>query len=151
VWTPTASMSVARTTASSALLPSGLVLVAGGANPALLNGAELFDPLHTAAVAPARSVAVELAPARPNPFVRSTQIAYTLPGAGHVRLAVYDVRGRLLTTLVDRDHAAGGYAATWNGRTARGARADAGVYFARLTVTGAGEPQVRVERLTLAR
>jgi hypothetical protein len=37
----------------------------------------------------------------PNPFNPSTTISFTLPAPTHVRLEVYDVRGRLEQTLLD--------------------------------------------------
>ena len=49
----------------------------------------------------------ELSAARPNPFTGSTEIRYTVPTAGPVRLAVYDVLGREVVVLVDDAVAAG--------------------------------------------
>ena len=45
----------------------------------------------------------------PNPFNPTTTIEFTLPEDGHVRLAVYDVRGRLISTLIDEEKQAGVY------------------------------------------
>lgn len=45
----------------------------------------------------------------PNPFNPATTIEFTLPEDGHVRLAVYDVRGRLISTLIDEEKQAGVY------------------------------------------
>jgi len=53
-----------------------------------------------------------------------------------VRLAIYDVTGRRVTTLVDRTLAAGEYRTNWDGRDARGHAAAAGVYWARLEWDG---------------
>lgn len=49
----------------------------------------------------------------PNPFSLSTVIAYALPEAGVVRLAVYDVLGREVAVLVNEAQAAGPHAVTW--------------------------------------
>ena len=43
----------------------------------------------------------------PNPFNPSTTITYSLPQKSHVRLQIHDLRGRLLTTLVDETKTAG--------------------------------------------
>jgi hypothetical protein len=43
----------------------------------------------------------------PNPFTRSTTIAYALPAAADVRLEVLDVLGRRVRTLVESEQAAG--------------------------------------------
>ncbi len=67
----------------------------------------------------------------PNPFNPSTTIAYTIGAAGHVHLAVYDVLGRLVATLVDRQAGPGSYTATWNA-----AGSASGVYFYRLSAPG---------------
>jgi hypothetical protein len=70
----------------------------------------------------------------PNPFNPSTSIRYELPRAGVVRLAVYDVMGREVETLVNERQAAGSYEATFDGSGFA-----SGVYFYRLTADGYGE------------
>ncbi len=72
----------------------------------------------------------------PNPFNPSTLIRYQVPAAGDIpRLAlkVYDLRGALVRTLVDRGHAPGSYAVEWDGRGDDGRDLPSGVYFYRLT------------------
>ena len=49
----------------------------------------------------------------PNPFRASTEITYALPVAEHVRLVVYDVRGREVARLVDGQEAAGEHRVSW--------------------------------------
>jgi hypothetical protein len=74
----------------------------------------------------------------PNPFNPSTTIAFEVPegsaDARHVHLNVYDVRGRLIRSLVDGVTSAGLHAATWDGTNGRGERVSSGVYFYRLGV-----------------
>lgn len=67
----------------------------------------------------------------PNPFNPSTQIRYDVGDGGNVRvrIAVYDVQGRLVRVLVDEDRAPGSYLAAWDGRTDSGSEAASGVYF----------------------
>ena len=74
--------------------------------------------------------------AYPNPFNPETTIHYALPGAGHVEVAVYDVRGARVAMLVDDERGAGSHATLWNGRDARGVVVASGVYFARVTSGG---------------
>jgi hypothetical protein len=50
----------------------------------------------------------------PNPFNPSTTIDYQLPVKGYVTLRIYDVLGRLITTLVDKEQDPGFYDVTWN-------------------------------------
>lgn len=45
----------------------------------------------------------------PNPFNPSTNIAYMLPRAGHVKLTVYDIFGREVASLVNDNKQAGSY------------------------------------------
>ena len=48
-----------------------------------------------------KPVSVRLHEAYPNPFNPSTTIKYDLNANVNVELAIYDVRGRLVDTLVD--------------------------------------------------
>jgi len=70
----------------------------------------------------------------PNPFNPSTTISYSLPqGASqHVRLTVFDLRGRKIAEPVDRVQPGGTYSVTWHGRDSRGRPVPSGVYFYRL-------------------
>ena len=58
----------------------------------------------------------------PNPFNAGTQIVYTLSEAGPVELAIYNVRGQRVRTLVQSVQAAGRYQIVWDGRSAQGVR-----------------------------
>lgn len=69
----------------------------------------------------------------PNPFSRSTRIAFTIPTKGDVRLDVYDVCGRLVSRLVDGETVPGRYEYDWDGLDSRGRRVANGVYFCRLS------------------
>ncbi|MEM8486341.1 MAG: T9SS type A sorting domain-containing protein, partial [Bacteroidota bacterium] len=53
----------------------------------------------------------------PNPFNPTTTIPFSLPEAGHVTLKVYDMLGRLVDTLVDREMNAGYHNAAFNARS----------------------------------
>jgi len=50
----------------------------------------------------------------PNPFNPSTTISYELPKTSHVMLSIYDISGRLITTLINEQKEAGYYSAVWN-------------------------------------
>lgn len=75
----------------------------------------------------------------PNPFNPSTTIAFETPSSGHVRLDVFDVRGRRVRTLVDESMPAGAHLVTWDGRDNAGNTAGSGVYFYRLAAGGKSE------------
>jgi hypothetical protein len=72
----------------------------------------------------------------PNPFNPQTAIEYELPAAGAVRLAVHDVRGRLVRILVEASLPAGSHRAIWDGRDAAGRGVDSGAYLCRLEAGG---------------
>jgi hypothetical protein len=74
--------------------------------------------------------------ARPNPFNPVTTIAYSLAGCSQVTIRVYDVAGRVVTTLVDGEVEAGPHAIVWDGTTDSGERAASGVYFVRMEADG---------------
>jgi hypothetical protein len=63
----------------------------------------------------------------PNPFNPTTQISYSVPTTQHVRLAIYDVAGRLVQSLVSEVKGPGEHVAVWNA-----SRLASGVYFYRL-------------------
>jgi hypothetical protein len=79
----------------------------------------------------------------PNPFHDTTRIDYDLPESAHVELAIYDVAGRRLRTLVDGDRSDGRNTIEWDGRDAAGQALPRGVYFCRLHVVGT-EHRVRM-------
>jgi len=50
----------------------------------------------------------------PNPFNPSTNIRFSLPAAGDIKLQVFDVNGRLVSTLINGVMSAGNHTATFN-------------------------------------
>jgi YD repeat-containing protein len=68
----------------------------------------------------------------PNPSNGLTRITYQLPVAAPVRLAVFDVTGRRVRTLLARERPAGFHSCDWDGRTEGGRRAASGTYFLRM-------------------
>jgi hypothetical protein len=68
----------------------------------------------------------------PNPFNPSTEIAYNLPENGRVQMKVYNVKGQLVTTLVNEVQNAGSHSVVWRGTDSHGNPAASGVYFARI-------------------
>ncbi len=74
----------------------------------------------------------------PNPFNPTTTIRYALPENSRVTLEIYDLLGRRITTLVNKEQTAGWYSVRWNGLNQYGISVSSGVYFYRLK---AGEYQ----------
>lgn len=73
----------------------------------------------------------------PNPFNPTTKIVYDVPiGGGHVRIDIFDVRGRRVRTLVNKFQDIGSRSVTWDGASENGQGVASGVYFYRLTAPG---------------
>ena len=83
----------------------------------------------------------------PNPFNPETVIRYQLPAAAEAELAIYDLQGRRIRTLVSGRHNEGFYEAAWDGRDQRGAAAPSGLYLYRLR---AGE-QAQTRKMLLVK
>jgi len=66
-----------------------------------------------------------------------TEIRFDLAQSGRVALRIYDVAGRLVRTMIDKDMAAGrGYKEVWNGLDDQNQRVASGMYFYRLDAAG---------------
>jgi len=68
----------------------------------------------------------------PNPFNPTTNIQYQLPENSKVLLAVYNLRGQKVATLVNKVQSAGYYQITWDGTNQLGHNVASGVYFYRV-------------------
>ncbi|OGC76870.1 MAG: hypothetical protein A2Z27_05995 [candidate division Zixibacteria bacterium RBG_16_50_21] len=81
----------------------------------------------------------------PNPFNATTSIRYSVPQTGKVELAVFNILGQKVRTLVDEELSAGEHTVIWDGRNQSGQYVATGVYFYRLQVG----TEVFVRRMTL--
>ncbi|MFI5252144.1 MAG: T9SS type A sorting domain-containing protein [Bacteroidota bacterium] len=83
----------------------------------------------------------------PNPFNPATKIQFELPARSVVRLAIYNILGQVVATLVDGTEDAGVQEIQWNaGNTS------SGIYFYKLEATSASDPVksfVQVRKLIL--
>ncbi len=84
----------------------------------------------------------------PNPFNTTTHLRFHLPQAASVRVAIYNVQGQRVRTLVDAPLHVGVHQMRWDGRDERGHSAATGLYFARFRI-GHGPP--RYAKLLLLR
>jgi hypothetical protein len=75
----------------------------------------------------------------PNPFNAGTVITYTLSQDGEVKLDVYNILGRLVTSLVNGFQSAGMQNANWDGTDLSGRPVASGIYFYRLAAGNAVE------------
>jgi flagellar hook assembly protein FlgD len=68
----------------------------------------------------------------PNPFNPITHINYSVAMKGPVKIKIYDVTGRSIRSLVDKEHEPGGYSIDWDGSNDAGTAVGSGVYFCRM-------------------
>ena len=69
----------------------------------------------------------------PNPFNSDTVIRFALPESADVELAVYNLAGQRVATLVRGGREAGMYIVRWDGRDDGGRALASGVYLYRLS------------------
>jgi len=126
-----------RKTTVSAYTPAGADSVEAlllFISPVLDGGAAWLDNVSfrqlstTGVPAESRLLPFQLHQNMPNPFSPSTRIDFDLARDGRVDISVYDVAGRRVATLFTGELGVGPHYVTWDGRTANGTRAAAGVY-----------------------
>lgn len=105
-----------------------------------------FQPGVIGVEEPPLSLSFALEEIRPNPNPGRVQVAYSLPQAAHVRLGIYDLAGRRVSSLVNGEREAGRHSVPWNGEV-EGRPARSGVYLVRYE-SPAG---TQVRRLVLLR
>jgi hypothetical protein len=93
--------------------------------------------------APAR--AARLTGIHPNPFNPRVTVSFRAERPGRLVVAVFDVAGRRVATLADRDFPAGPQTLVWEGRDAAGRAVPSGTYLVRLD--GADAREVRKVQL----
>jgi len=71
----------------------------------------------------------------PNPFNSSTVIRYHLGKTETVNLAIYDVQGKLVKTLVNDRQKTGIYSSVWDGKNKAGNEVSSGIYLCRLAIS----------------
>ena len=68
----------------------------------------------------------------PNPFNSTTKIEFGLSKDAMVKLRIYDIQGREVATIVNKEMRAGFYAIPWQGLNKGGAQLASGVYLYRI-------------------
>ena len=99
-------------------------------------------PTNRIAIMPAE---YELFNNYPNPFNPETIIEYKVPKTGQVKMAIYNVLGQTVRTLVDQHQPAGTYTVMWDGTDNSGHKLASGVYFYQLI----GENALITKKMTL--
>lgn len=68
----------------------------------------------------------------PNPSIGQTTISYYLPAKSWVAIKIYDTSGRLVRTLVNKEHQPGHYSLQWDGKNDYEKKVVSGIYFYRM-------------------
>jgi flagellar hook assembly protein FlgD len=69
----------------------------------------------------------------PNPFNPTTTIEYSIPQSGQVELAIWNIAGQKVRTLVSENQTASYKRVVWDGRNDMGETVGAGLYIYKLT------------------
>ncbi len=72
----------------------------------------------------------------PNPFMASTEIAFSVAKEGRVKLLIFDAMGRRVRVLVDEERRPDNYVEVWDGRDDEGRPLSPGTYFYLLQAPG---------------
>jgi hypothetical protein len=104
-------------------------------------------PEHEIGSGPKISAPVTMLPNYPNPFRERTTVRLELVEPSVVTLEIFDVKGRVVRSLLTEWRDSGSHSLGWNGRDATGRRVPAGVYFSRVR---AGSHSVQ-QRLLMVR
>ncbi|MCB5246763.1 MAG: T9SS type A sorting domain-containing protein, partial [Candidatus Cloacimonetes bacterium] len=105
------------------------------------SGVDSSDPQIPALAAPA------LSQNYPNPFNPETTIRFSLPESGEADLAVYNLKGQKVKSLVSQALPAGDHSVVWNGRDELGQPVASGIYHCRLSYAG----QTVLRKMVLAK
>jgi hypothetical protein len=88
-------------------------------------------------------LAISLNSAYPNPFNPSTTLSFTLPYQVEVLLTIYNLQGREVVSLIDRNMDAGYHSVVWDADSH-----SSGVYLVKMTV---GSSYIKTHKLMLVK
>ena len=75
----------------------------------------------------------------PNPFNPETTIEYFVPVSGQVKITVYDLLGREIKLLTNKQHTPGNFSITWDGKNTKSEKVTSGAYFYKMEANGFSE------------
>lgn len=104
------------------VLSDGTEQLARPTNPALESGLSIPDEFN-------------LSQNYPNPFNPTTAIHFSLPQNVRVELTVFDITGRKVRILADRNFDRGSHTIFWDGRNEHKKEVASGIYIYRLTAS----------------
>lgn len=111
-------------------------------------GLNLLVTDHAAsAVGSVMPAATRLIGNSPNPFNPRTVISFDLARSGPIRMDIYDLKGRRVRQLANRNYEAGRHEIVWDGRDSRGGETASGLYFFRMST----KDEVQTHKMLLVR
>ena len=99
----------------------------------------------------APSFAFALEEPYPNPVRNEAVFQYEVPSSGSVALAIYDILGREVRTLVDESVRAGKHTITWDARDNQGRALASGMYLVTLTSPTEGGVKTETRKMVVLR
>ena len=90
---------------------------------------------------------VTVLPAYPNPFNPSVTIRYGLDTDSYVTVEIYDITGKLISTIMRTEQSQGWHSVVWNGTIQNGEQAPTGQYISKIT----SDNKVKTTKLMLLR
>jgi hypothetical protein len=112
------------------------VTVTGRVGDTAFTGTDVIKVMESKSLGPSAGPEAPAAPGfasvSPNPFNPTTVIRYRAAAGARVTIAIFDVAGRRVRSLVDVAAAGGEATVTWDGHDDAGRAAASGVYFCRL-------------------
>ena len=97
----------------------------------LIIGTEQYAAEHSDDI-PLQPIDYELKQNYPNPFNGATIISYQLAKRSRVKLEIYNILGRKIRTLVNKNQSTGSYKIQWDAKDGQNRPVSSGVYFYRL-------------------
>jgi len=76
----------------------------------------------------------------PNPFNLTTTIKYQIAKPCKVRITIYNNKGQVIKTLIDKNMSPGIYKIAWNGKDDNGLKVTSGIYFYIVSTSNIFEP-----------
>jgi hypothetical protein len=134
-WSEVLSLRIAGGDRSFTRLPNGQFMIVGGWGVITFAKTNEVGVEVDEATAPSVGFAML---AYPNPFNPSTTLSYSLDTPGRIELAVYNLKGQKIRTLVNEMQTTGKHQVLWNGTDEHGAICGSGVYLSRLIIDGKG-------------
>jgi hypothetical protein len=129
--------------------------VAGNDIDMMLDEVRVIDLNHTDVESRESGTAVvdafKLEQNYPNPFNMNTNIHYSVAQKGQIQMAIYNLSGQKICSLVDMVQNAGSYSVQWNGTDEIGRIAPSGVYFYRMTASTADGKETMSKKLLLVK